>query len=485
MCVKWYARHNSDDGRDVLVLEVPTARLPIGTTDGQYLRRALAGHGRPACVPFHFHEMLAHQADRGQLDYSALVVPEASWEDLDPLEFARFRRSIRESGGLGDTTLLDLPDEEVAKALGAVEANHTVTAVRVLGLLLFGTEAALRHFLPTHEVAFQALTDGRVEVNDFFRWPLLRIMDELLRRWRVRNREDELLVGMGRVGIPAYSGRAFREGVANALIHRDYTRLGAVHVQWHRDHLEISNPGGLPHGVRLDNLLVTPPQPRHPLLADACKRAGIVERTARGIDTLFYEQLRYGRPVPSYARSTESTVTLVLPGGQADVGFVRLLVEESQAGHTLALDDLLVLSAFQQARHLAVAEAAPCLQKSAAEAQAVLERLVHAGLVAARGEGKRRRYRLTAATMQRLGAAQLPRQPQSATTVEPGQRVLDYLTAHGRITRKETAALCQMSDLQARDLLQRLVRQGKLVRQGQKRGAFYLLASKSIDVSNT
>jgi ATP-dependent DNA helicase RecG len=87
--------------------------------------------------------------------------------------------------------------------------------------------------------------------------------------------------------------------------------------------------------------------------------------------------------------------------------------------------------------------------------------------------------------MQRLGAAQLPRQPESATTVEPGQRVLDYLTAHGRITRKETAALCQISDLQARDLLQRLVRQGKLVRRGQKRGAFYLLASKSIDVSNT
>jgi ATP-dependent DNA helicase RecG len=29
---------------------------------------------------------------------------------------------------------------------------------------------------------------------------------------------------------------------------------------------------------------VTPPCPRDPLLADAFKRAGIVERTARGID---------------------------------------------------------------------------------------------------------------------------------------------------------------------------------------------------------
>jgi hypothetical protein len=68
--------------------------------------------------------------------------------------------------------------------------------------------------------------------------------------------------------------------------------LGAVHFHWHPDRIEISSPGGFPEGVRLDNLLVTAPRPRNPLLADAFKRAGIVERTARGIDTIFYEQLR-------------------------------------------------------------------------------------------------------------------------------------------------------------------------------------------------
>lgn len=79
-------------------------------------------------------------------------------------------------------------------------------------------------------------------------------------------------------------------------------------MQWHEDRIEISNPGGFPEGVRLDNLLVTPPRPRNPSLADAFKRAGIVERTARDIDTIFFEQLRNGRPVPSYERSTETDV---------------------------------------------------------------------------------------------------------------------------------------------------------------------------------
>jgi len=202
--------------RDVIAVEVPAARAPVGTSDG-----------KPACLPLHFHEMQGLQADRGLLDYSALVVPDGRWDDLDPLEFERFRRFIRESQGRGDASLVDLPDVELAKALGAIQANHAVSSVRALGLLLFGREESLRRLLPVHEVAFQVLSGLEVRVNDFFRWPLLRVMDELLTRFRAHNREEELLVGMLRVGVPDYPPAAFREGVANALIHRDYTRLGA------------------------------------------------------------------------------------------------------------------------------------------------------------------------------------------------------------------------------------------------------------------
>ncbi len=106
-----------------------------------------------------------------------------------------------------------------------------------------------------------------VEVNEFHRWPLLRSMEEILARFQARNRETEVMVGLLRIGVPDYPERAFREALANALIHRDYTRLGAVHVQWRSEQIEISNPGGFPDGVRLDNLLVTPPRPRSPLLA--------------------------------------------------------------------------------------------------------------------------------------------------------------------------------------------------------------------------
>ncbi|RTG98963.1 AAA family ATPase [Thermus scotoductus] len=471
------------DGKEVVAIEVPPARWPVGTADGKYLRRAVGGDGRPACVPFHFHEMQRYQADRGLLDYSALVVPDARWDDLDPLEFERFRRLVHESQGRGDSSLLGLSDVELAKALGAVEANHGVSAIRVLGLLLFGREEALRRLLPTHEVAFQVLSGQQVEVNDFYRWPLLRIVEELLGRFRARNREEEILVGLFRIGVPDYSLAAFREGLANALIHRDYTRLGAVHVQWHQDRIEISNPGGFPEGVRLDNLLVTPPRPRNPLLADAFKRAGIVERTARGIDTIFYEQLRNGRPAPSYERSNEAAVVLVLPGGKANLAFVRLVVEESQAERPLGLDELLLLNHLWSERHLTTDQASVLIQKPQSEARACLQRLVEAGLVEPRGERKGRSWHLSAATYRRLGAPAAYVRQRGFEPIQQEQMVLQYVAKHGRITRREAAELCQVSPLQARALLSRLTARGKLVLRGSRRGAFYELPPITMDKS--
>lgn len=465
------------DGKEVLVIEVPPSHTPVGTSDGLYVRRALGGDGRPACVPFHFHEMQAQQAHRGVLDYSSLVVSEARWEDLDPLEFDRLRRSIRERRGRSDETLLELSNLELAKALGAVEANGQVTAIRVLGLLLFGKEEALRRFLPAHEVAFQVLHGQSVEVNDFFNWPLLRVIEEIETRFRARNREQELLVGLLRVGVPDYAPAAFREGVANALIHRDFTRLGAVHIQWYDDRILISNPGGFPEGVHLENLLVTAPRPRNPLLADAFKRAGIVERTARGIDTIFYEQLRNGRPAPSYSQSDATGVVLVLPGGKANMEFVRLVVEEGQAGRVLGLDELLLLNALWQERSITTDEAARLIQKAEGDARSVLNRLVETGLVEARGERRGRTWHLSAALYRRLGDKAGYIRQRGFDALQQEQMVLQYVEKHGRVRRREVVELCRITPRQATRLLARLVDSGRLRRHGTRKDAWYDLGS--------
>ena len=461
---------------DILAIEVGASRQPVGTAGGRYVRRTMGGDGKPACVPFHFHEIHSRQADLGFLDYSTLPVPELGWNDLEQLEFSRFRRSIRENPSRSDQALLGLSNLDLAKALGAIETNGDQVTVRVLGLLLFGHTKALSTAMPLHEVAFQRLSRNDVEVNDFLRWPLLRIMQEMETRLRAYNREREILVGMARIGVPDYPPRAYREGVANALIHRDYTRLGAVHVQWHDDRLQISSPGGFPEGVHLGNVLVTDPRPRNPLLADAFKRAGIVERTARGIDTIFHEQLRGGRPAPSYERSTSAGVTLVLPGGEANTKLVRLLVEEERKSGPLSLQQLLILDHLWLERRMTMPETMAVIQLGQGTARRHLVGLIERGLVEARGSGRERSYLLSLATYRRLGAESEYVRRRAFNPASQERMVMEYVRTHGRITRRETKALCEIKPAQATRLLRRLVDKGELKMLGQKRGTSYTSA---------
>lgn len=229
----------------------------------------------------------------------------------------------------------------------------------------------------------------------------------------------------------------------------------------------------LTEGVRLDNLLVTAPRPRNPLLADAFKRAGIVERTARGIDTIFYEQLRNGRPAPSYARSDATGVTLVIPGGEANLDFVRLLVTEGQGGRVLGLDELLILNALWQERSLTTGDAAHLLQKSEAQTRSTLHTLVEAGLVEERGQKKGRTWHLAAAVYRLLGDKAGYVRQRGFEPLQQEQMVLQYVEKHGRITRREAAELCRIGPYQATRLLSRLVDEGRLVRHGARKGAWY------------
>jgi ATP-dependent DNA helicase RecG len=183
------------------------------------------------------------------------------------------------------------------------------------GLLLVGKETALGEYVPAFEVAFQVLQNDEVRVNDFHCWPLLRTLEWILEAFQVRNGERELNLGMFRIGVPTYDRRGFREAVNNALIHRDYSQLGAVHIQIHNDRIRISSPGGFVQGVTPDNLLVSEPRPRNPRLADAFKRIGLVEWVGRGVGIIYAGQLRNGCIPPDYSTSTVAGVNVILPGG--------------------------------------------------------------------------------------------------------------------------------------------------------------------------
>ncbi len=113
------------------------------------------------------------------VDLSAVLIEQVAVEELDPIQRLRIRNAIKKYGG--DQSLLPLEDDELDNALGLVMDINGKRHPTVAGLLLLGTESLLRQHLPSYEVAFQVLRDTDVQVNEFYRKPLLETFP--LRRW--------------------------------------------------------------------------------------------------------------------------------------------------------------------------------------------------------------------------------------------------------------------------------------------------------------
>ena len=81
---------------------------------------------------------------------------------------------------------------------------------------------------------------------------------------------------------PELPEEALREIVANAVAHRDYRSTGNIHIRVFRDRLEVTSPGGLPSGMREEDL-GSKSLPRNPLLFSILHRMGVVEKIGSGI----------------------------------------------------------------------------------------------------------------------------------------------------------------------------------------------------------
>lgn len=460
-------------GVTVARISVPSSPQPVATNEGLLKRRRLQGNGEPECVPFLPHEFAARQAHFGLLDISAKPVSGATLADIDPVERARLRQFIQRFNG--DQTLLDLDDEQLDGALGLTVRTATGRQPTLTGLLLLGHEQSLRTLVPTHEIAFQMLEGEEVRLNEFRREPLLRALEWLETTFRPLNTESEFQSGLFRVAIPRLDARAFREAIANAVTHRDYSLRGAVHVRMTADELTISNPGGLVEGVTLNNLLTTEPRPRNPQLADALKRIGVAERTGRGVDLIFRGLLRYGRHNPDYTGSTPHSVVLRLSLAEANEAFLSLVLqEEARRGQALPIDSLIILATLREQRRANSDQLAKWLQKDPSRIGASVESLVEAGLLQAHGTGRGRSYTLAPTVYRQLGQqAQYTRQA-GFDRLQQEQMIQSYVQQHGRITRQEVIELCRLSPDQAYKALKRLCDQNILIKQGDRKSSVYL-----------
>lgn len=464
----------AEKDRWVLTIKVPKAQGLCATRDGKVLRRRIKVDGRPENIPMFPQEYSGRLSELGLLDYSAQVLPESSYADIDAQERNRLRKIIR--ANRGESALLELADEDLDKALGVVRAVDGKLRPTVAGLLLLGKKESIATLLPTSKVAFQVLTGTDVRENIEVQLPLLSTFEELLYRFSAWNPEQEFQEGLFRVPVPEFSERAFREGIVNALCHRDYTRLGSVVVQVSNEGLLILSPGGFIDDITQDNLLTADPRGRNPLLSDMFKRIGLAERTGRGIDRIFEGSILYGRPLPDYSESTSDSVHLFIPRMKADFNFHRLILScRENHPELLTMSTLMILSLLRSERRLALPNLVELCHLSAVRVQRQIEILLKEGFIEAVGTGKNQEYILSEAVYkaQDQTIRNVNRSDLRALRLE--ELVLGAATKNEGITRSDVVGLLHINAQAAYRLLLRLTEQGKLRKEGKRRHTKYFV----------
>lgn len=456
----------------VFVVEVPASPSPVCTSGGLYKRRTLQANGEPACVPFHPSLLVSTARVLAQRDYAEAPVLGLTDDDLDPAEFDRFRASVE--ANRGDFTLARSSNNDILRALRARTPDGDLTTG---ALLLFGREEAIVSNMRTAEVLLQIEAGGRLAVNTSTFPSLLKAAESLYERVSEENTYHEVTAGLLRVDIPRIPEHVVRESIANALIHRDYSQLGPIHVKLTDREFRLVSTGGLPAGVTLDNLLDSS-RPRSPMLSDAFKRAGLVERTGRGVYRMYDALLRTGRGEPDYSLTNDAQVVITARLADSDIDMVRFVTKwEGQQQITLSLSQLRILGALRQlGAASSKGEIAETLNPPMRSVTEELAGLLNAGLIETTGAGRGRRYNLSS-TFYRLGndgAAYIHARGLDVTRQR--HMVLEYVAQYGEIDRPRTANLCGVEPQQATRLLRELVDDGLLSRVGDRRWTKYVIA---------
>jgi len=129
---------------------------------------------------------------------------------------------------------------------------------------------------------------------------LLSVLRELDTRTKVNIHTTLVPVSVLREkAVSNYPEAAVRELMLNAILHRDYLSNTPARFYWFSDRIEIQNPGGLFGEVTM-NSLTGRTSYRNPVIAEAMKTLGYINRYGRGIQRAYDTLSANGNPPPVF-----------------------------------------------------------------------------------------------------------------------------------------------------------------------------------------
>ena len=169
---------------------------------------------------------------------------------------------------------------------------------------------------------------------------------------------------------------AFREAIANALVHRTWDINTHINVAMYNDKIEISSPGGLPKGVSEEvykngGISI----PRNPIIASIFFQLHLIERFGTGIRRI-NEAYRENEKKPIYTIFND---------------MIQITLPVLQEQNNLSDDENSVFSALKNST-LSTSDISKATQFSKSKVLSIIKKLVEQGYIVKKGSGRGTKY---------------------------------------------------------------------------------------------
>ncbi|MEI6887491.1 MAG: RNA-binding domain-containing protein [bacterium] len=268
-------------------------------------------------------------------DYSSLIHPNASFDDLDPKAINVLRKLLIKAKRI-ERPIGNLTDEQVLSDLGLITAEGITNAA----IVLLACERSISNLLPFAEIRYGfRLDESEMQNQDtvIFKQGYLLFHDAIWEKVDSRNLTLNIYIGMVINERKAFVEEAIREAINNAVIHRDYMdNRSIIIIQTNRD-ITFKSPGGLLEGITIENM-IDKTKARNQLIATVLHKCGLVETFGNGVNLMYRKQIELGKEAPDYSKTDSDEVVLVLNGQIENMRFTKYILAVSE-DYNIILDD--------------------------------------------------------------------------------------------------------------------------------------------------
>lgn len=401
-------------------------------------------------------------------DFSDKICEGLTLFDLDDAAIKKLKEAYAEKQS--NPQFLTLSDEQALSDLGLIKSSKVTYAA----LILVGKENVIKLKLPQSAINLEYRNNSSQIVFDnrvIFTQPYFLSIDLLWNAINTRNGKIPVQQGAFIFDIAYFNKEVIREAINNAVAHRDYSKASEILIKQFPTELIITNPGGFPLGVNLDNLITVNSTPRNRLLSDVLAKTGIVERSGQGIDKIFYQTISEAKPTPDYGYSDNYQVELRLSGTVEDKAFamfIRRIQQERKDGEKLSVHEVIALNEIRKG-----------LNKKTINS-ALLKKLESEGLIERIGKTNSQRIILSKLYYELTDNRGAYSDGKALDNYQVGMIIINHIQEFGKGKMKDFEFLLRnfMNRGQVKYVISKMVTDGLLDKHGEGKSTVYYAGSK-------